>query len=233
MLATALILCASWTISHAGSMGPVSSDTRSTKPFLSLEGAYTWNQLNGVSVNGTMPSTHEKPWGGRLAVGFIHPYSDVLRFSGELGGGYYGSQSTSVGNFGNSNVSIDGYDLLFGALYTYKQFDLFGDVGVMAQNNRSRVTQNLGVANPGGILNGTTTVKSNQTQILPEIKVGGIYNVCDNWGISLAYMHVFGVNSGGSATVTPITGGVVVNATTQTQNPTLDAVMLGVRYTVG
>lgn len=233
ILTTAFFLCSSCVISHAGSMGPVSSVLPPTTPFVSLEGAYTWNQLNSVTVNGAASAGHDKPWGGRLAAGFIHPYSDLLRFSGELGGGYYGSQSRTVGNYGRSNVSIDGYDLLFGALYKFNQFDLFGDVGVMLQNNRIKSTEYLEVSNPGGLLSGSITTKSNQTQVLPEIKVGGIYNLSDNWGISLAYMHVFGVNTGGNMSVTPTTDVVAINGTTQTQNPTLDSALLGVRYNIG
>lgn len=55
---------------YAGSMGPVSSEQRSTVPFVSAEGSYNWSSFISNSSN------TQQPWGGRLAVGVNHAWRD-------------------------------------------------------------------------------------------------------------------------------------------------------------
>lgn len=228
---TALTYCS---IGHAGNMGPVSAQMISSSiPFVNLEGSYTWNQSTAFILNNHYPDQVNQPWGGRLAGGFVHPFSERLRFSSEFGGGYYGSEKMNIPVLDwSSRRSIDGYDLLMGALYKIHQVDVFGQVGAMAQNYRVSISKDNAKIMPGGLLNGFTTMKHNVTQILPEIKTGAIYNLNNNWGISLAYMHVFGANMQGAFTKSATSGGITINGESNTQNPTLDSILFGLRYNI-
>ncbi|MDP3561993.1 MAG: hypothetical protein Q8R83_07435 [Legionellaceae bacterium] len=63
----------------------------------------------------------------------------------------------------------------------------------MSQNRQITLKQNLAL-NSGGRYSGMLTQKYNVTQSLPEVKVGGIYNLNNNIALSLAYMRIFGTN---------------------------------------
>ena len=233
ILATTLVSAlASLNIGHAGSVGPIASESISSwRPFATLEGSYTWNQFDGVAINHLSTSDTNQHWGGRFAAGIVHPISVTLRLSGELGGGYYGSTSPTIpADNLNARFSVDGYDFLVGAAYKINRFDLFGKVGLMVQNQRVKLSKNLEKTNPGGFISGTITRSYNQTQALPEVKVGGIYNLNDSWGISLAYMHVFGTNIHSNMTHSATVSGIITNGQSDTQNPTLNSVMLGLCY---
>ena len=223
-------------LGYAGSMGPMSQVMPSSVPYVGLEGSYSWNQTDGFRLNSQSPNISNQPWGGRLSAGIVRPYSERLRFSGELGGGYYGSTNVNNVNGVTSSRTIDGYDFLVGALYNINQFDVFGNVGVMLQNYRIKVTRNLGDMFQGNVLTGTYLTDSDRTQALPEIKVGAIYNPNDFWGISLAYMHVFGTDVKGNSelsgvgTLVPPATTISMNGANYMQNPSLDSIFLGLRY---
>lgn len=233
IIITTMITVGFSSIGYAGNMGPVSQVVPNSVPYVSLEGSYTWNTSEGFILNSQSSDILNRPWGGRLSVGIVRPYTERLRFSGEFGGGYYGK--TSVNNVAQtSSRTIDGYDLLFGALYNINQFDVFGSAGVMAQNYRVHLIQNIGRMFPGNVFSGTNLVDSSRTQVLPELRVGAIYNPNEHWGISLAYMHVFGTDTYSvlnSSAITSTSGtNIVVNGTRYIQNPSLDSIFLGLRY---
>ena len=102
----------------------------------------------------------------------------------------------------------------------------------MAQNYEITISENFAKSTPGGEFLGTSTIASSQTKILPEIRVGGIFNANDNWGVSLAYMHAFGSNLSGSLNMSAANGVLTKNATGDSRNPTLDSILLGIRYSV-
>lgn len=218
---------------HAGAMGPASTQGMSNIFFGGIEGSYTWNQTDPFTFNSRVTSQTNQNWGGRLSLGVAHPVSDNLRFSAELGGGYYGSTTLSAPLFDSScRGTLDGYDLLVGAIYKLDRLDVFGNVGFMSLNNRIDEKTNLTLLVPGGFTTGFTETRYNQTQTLPEIKVGGIYNLNDRLGVSLSYMHLFGTKVSNVSTETASAAGITQNWTINVQNPTLDSVLLGLRYSI-
>ena len=222
-------------VAHAGSMGPVSMASSYT-PYLTGEASYTWPQLGNLMINKDLTTTTSQGWGGRLGAGMMYNYNEKLSFTGELGGGYYGSKNrkvmTTTGAVAsNGSMAIDGYDLLAGFVYKWTYFDVFFQGGFMLENARVTQSVDLGLASPGNFYHGYVSQNGNSTQALPEIKVGGIYNINPNWGLDVAYMHVFGSTpsfNGSFAGTT--TGGVYKVIDSVSQNPTLDSVMFGVHY---
>ncbi|NCT56447.1 MAG: hypothetical protein GW760_01865 [Legionella sp.] len=240
-ISTAALL--SLSLAHAGTMGPGS--TRSFIPFVGGEAAYTWNQIQQLSFNQFVTDNSTKGWGGRLSLGMRLSYSERLSFTSEVGGGYYGNvagnldasptvqpEGVDAGVLGHTNFNIDGYDVLMGAMYQYNKIDIFGKFGFMAQNLRAHTTATLSAVIPGGTLSKLTDVKQSVTQILPEIKVGGIYNVNENWGMSLAYMHVFGSSMKTNKTMIGTNTTLTMSNTQNNQNPTLDSIMFGLMYSI-
>ena len=230
---TAALFTLSWSIGYSGTMGPISSTIQPhSTPFISLETAYTWNRLNDVTINGYAPLLTRQNWGGRLAAGIIRPYTERFSFSSEFGGGYYGSSNINLDPVGvNINRSLDGYDFLVGGVYNLSNLGLFGNIGVMAQTMRFTRTANLATQIPGGLYSGTAKTNSSKTQMLPEIKIGAIYNVYQNLDLSLAYMYVFGSNStSASVYQTGTDTSIVQNSSQNMQNPSLSSLMLGLRY---
>ena len=227
MLAMGVSLC------HAGSVGPAFT-AMSSLPFISIEGSYAWTNKLNLELNTINSNITQKPWGGRLSAGIIRPVTERFSVSGEFGGGYYGSKHLTIVSQGvDANRTIDGYDLLLGVHYSIKQFGIFGGAGAMMQNRRIRVSRDYSKEYPGGFISGEVTEKYNQTEALPEIRVGGLYHLCDNWAISLAYMHVFGSNMESNLKESATPSGISYNGTINTQNQTLNLVMLGLRYNIG
>src|SRR5204863_6667447 len=110
-----------------------------------------------------------------------------------------------------------------------RMFDGFFKVGAMFQN--VRLVRNLDLNSRGAnvIENETSTVSS----VIPELKVGGIYNLSDAWGISLAYMHAFGNSPSMTVTKTLTAPPVSVSASSisSTEAPiSLDSVLAGIVY---
>lgn len=236
IIAAAVLVNAS--IAHAGSMGPVVDTQPMFVPYLTGEASYTWPDVNGFRVDGISSTSTNQGWGGRLGAGIVHPYTDTLGFTAEIGGGYYGNKKLSIANGAGAVVatnkgSISGYDVLVGALYKLERFDIFGQMGFMVQNVEASTYQNINLLAPGGFLKGQVNAKAGSTQALPELKVGGVYNFTNNWGLTAAYMHVFGSTPSFNANVTATqAAGITTNATVNTLNPSLDAVMFGLRYSI-
>ncbi|MDP3560587.1 MAG: hypothetical protein Q8R83_00190 [Legionellaceae bacterium] len=216
-------------IAQAGTMGQTSP---LVTPYLGLEGSYTWNQIGIRYLNNYQTPVSKNGWGGRLSAGVTRSYKERFSLMAELGGGYYGHTRTSLvaGGMSNTTNSIDGYDFLIGGIYHLDHFRLVGGAGFMVQNNRYKLTINRAETVPGGNVVGLTIIEENSTQVLPELKIGGIYNVYQNIDLSLTYMHVFG-SSLEAQTNQLVTSTISFkNSLANFQNPTLDSVLLGLRY---
>ena len=217
---------------HAGSMGPVSTQT--TTPYLGVDGSYTWNSIKGYIINGGAPSVSKNGWGGRLSVGADRSYTEKFSLNAEVGGGYYGA--TKLNNSSartSSGIRISGYDILAGGTYHTQYVDIFGDFGFMAQTILATRTVDSSARIPGGIFFGPVKTISTQTAILPELKVGGSYYCSDKLSLTLSYMHVFGSNvsgtmNNGAADVTSTK--IYANTSINSRNPSLNTILFGLRY---
>lgn len=218
---------------HAGNMGPASTNMR-TVPYIAGEGSYSWNTLNGFTINSNPPSVTDNGWGGRLSVGIDRPYTPMFSLNAEAGGGYYGSTNMNTPGSGvTSTVHITGYDILAGGTYHLPYFDVFGDFGFMVQTLLSTMTRNNGERFPGGVFAGTTTGHASQTQVLPELKVGAAYNYQTNLSLTLAYMYAFGSDVSGniiSTAVDPAQASINSAGSINLRNPSLSTILFGLRY---
>ena len=154
---------------------------------------------------------------------------------GEIGGGYYGSRSTTIPQLSTTSKSeIDGYDVLVGALYKLEHLDVFGQVGFMIENARINTTvQDLNKVITGDFMQGSSYSRLGQTQVLPELRAGGIYNVREDLGITLTYMHAFGSTPSFTGERSANRGSGIYSFTSaHMQNPSLNSVLLGLHYYV-
>ncbi len=218
---------------YAGTMGAV-ADTPWATPYFGGEALYAWNGINGYNINGNPPSVSKNGWGGRLSVGINHPYTEKVSLNAEVGGGYYGNTRSNVaasGIFGNYNIT--GYDFLFGGSYHFQSFDLFGDIGFMAQTLFASMLRDQAKQFVGGGITGRIRQHASATEVLPEIKVGGLYNVTDNVALTLAYTYVFGSTVSGelntSSATAPPSFFTAYGASTA-RNPSLSTILFGLRY---
>lgn len=222
-------------VSHAGNMGPAST-TMNSVPYLAGEGSYSWNGLNGFTINGHAPTLNKNGWGGRLSVGVDRPYNQKFSLNAEIGGGFYGTtgmHNPASGVF--STLRITGYDVLAGGTYHMHYIDLFGDFGFMVQTLLSTMQRDNGQRFPGGVFAGTTIGHSTQTQVLPELKAGAAYNYNQNLSVTLAYMYAFGSNVSGNIVSTATdtdTSPTTINSggSINLRNPSLSTILLGLRY---
>ena len=224
---------------YAGDMGPKTPPT--SMPYFAGEASYNWRQIDGPRLNGFSPARNNQNWGGRISGGILHFNSNNFGVTGEIGGGYYGSTKLAITPLATSaKLSVDGYDALIGILYKLtnteklEKFDVFAKIGFMAQNLRINAQQtNLQLTNGGALISGSTNNKSITIAMLPEVRVGTIYNARDDLGITLTYMHAFGSNFSSNTTKAATFGqGIVTNQVADIQNPSLDSIMLGLRYYV-
>jgi hypothetical protein len=229
-------------LANAGTMGVVSSKP-AISPYVTLDADYTWTDVDNFVINNVVPNRTLGRWGGRLGLGFMSAINESWAATAEIGGGYYGSVKISSPSNGIvSNFSLDGYDVLFGGIYNLKswsnqaflsQLKIFGSAGLMVQNARQKVTQNLALQTPGGVFSGLVTNKSSHTEALPELKVGMLYDVTESLALSVAYMHVFGSTPGAQltslATPTPETS-IISGGYINSLSPTFDTILFGIRY---
>lgn len=205
--------------------------------FATIEGGYTWNALGSTTVSytgetstftGTVPKKKHGAT-GRVAAGAIHYSSNPdLSYTAELGWGYYGYTTyKTVLNLINAKNSIYGVDLLLGINYQFNpMFDVFLKLGGLLENVRMTRNTNLNSVGIPVVENVTTTTSS----VIPEVKLGGIYNLTNAWGISLAYMHAFGNSPSMSVTKVATTTPVTTNIRSMGSPITLDSVTLGLEY---
>lgn len=212
----------------AGNMGSM------TTPYLNVDGSYTWNSIQGYTINQSSPFVSTNGWGGRLSVGLDRSYREKFSLNAEIGGGYYGI--TTVKNLHSgltSSLKISGYDVLAGGTYHTTHLDIFGDFGFMTQTLLGTRVVNTAARIPGGVFRGVMKTYNTQTAALPELKVGGAYHYCENLSMTLSYLYVFGNNLSGSMFNVALdepptqfynTGHV------NFRNPSLSTILLGLRY---
>lgn len=218
-------------IAHSGTMGPVND--MHTVPYFAGEALYAWNGIQGSVLDNNRAVLTKNGWGGRLSGGVVYPFTPQIGLNAEFGGGYYGNIKSNLSPRGvTANTNIIGYDFLIGGTYHASMVDLYVDIGAMAQNMEYGVTINNGQRIPGGLITGVEQINLSQTQMLPEIKVGGIYNVVPNLGLTLSYTHVFGhnVNSSTTTSATVVPPSIKLAGNIEQRNPTLDVILFGLRY---
>ena len=235
MKKVAIAVCASVCsfMAQAGTMGAVAVD-KHVIPYLEGDASYTWNSLKGTTVN-SLPATLKKNgWGGRISAGIVYPYTEQFGLNAEIGGGYYGQTRATLDSRGiRAKTNIDGYDVLVGGTYhALEMVDVYFDFGFMNQNMQFKVTRDNALRFPGGLFTGTQVIHATQTQILPEIKVGALYNVFPYLAVTASYIHTFGTSNASNittnATVSP--ANIANNGTIDQRNPSLNVVLFGLRY---
>lgn len=223
-------------LAYAGSMGAQSSGCCSS--FASLELGYTTNTINnyeftitgleGAPLSSIKNSQH---YAARLAAGMINMIDELWGMSGELGWGYYGRTTLNPEFVGFGGLSftntISGFDALLGISFIQPNYLLFLKAGALIQNVRNQVTANTDELSFPFF--DSITLSSNQTAALPEIKIGAGYQFDSNWALTGAYALAIGSTQRTRGTFNPITFAGTLNS--NTQNPTLNMLLLGVQYT--
>lgn len=211
----------------AGTMGPV--QPKGFMPFVAADATYSGNALKPYTINGVNSRQTNNGWGARVAAGAVRPLSiydnTFITFEGGLG--YYGSSEQVIDATSSGSGKIDGFDLLAGFMYRYNQLDVYLKGGAMVQT--LNVTTRTAESSPLSAVSGSASVKDQSTAMLPEAKVGLVYNYTEAWGFGVSYMHVFGVNNRAVANTsfgTPVT---VVSAT-NVGNPSLNTLLFGLQY---
>ncbi|MCH9756527.1 MAG: hypothetical protein K0U37_04985 [Gammaproteobacteria bacterium] len=254
VLSACALFLAGASASYAGPMGDVKKPLPLFIPFAAAEAMYTWPDVAGFNIGvvgiGTAHSSNDNQgWGGRGAVGALHPMTERWAGSAEVGWGYYGSvnmkpqvslapgvQVTHVGTGFNMKAEQYGFDVLAGIHYMQPKYDLFFKAGALIQNLRVRLaadptilfqnnTQGLAEAFPGTYQLGTTIVNA-----LPEIKLGGGYHINKEWLATVSWMHAFGSTLSFDAPALrndPATIGAVA---AQISSPTLNTILFGLEY---
>ncbi|OGT42506.1 MAG: hypothetical protein A3F13_09175 [Gammaproteobacteria bacterium RIFCSPHIGHO2_12_FULL_40_19] len=240
-----LLLATTFLAAHVYAGGPTvepMAQPQNHALFATLEGGYTWNYVGNTTVsyantttgatNTESPTKTNNGGSGRFALGAIHYTSNPdISYTGEFGWGYYGKTTfTTPSNILTAKNYLYGFDLLGGIAYKFTpMLDGFFKLGGLLENVRMVRNVNLYSVNVNAIENETTTVSS----VIPLVKLGGIYNLTDCWGLSLAYTHAFGNSP--SMTVNKTVAGSPPVATASTISSTgapisFDNVMAGVMY---
>lgn len=225
---------------YAGGMG---DSNMCCSAFMSLEGGYTWNTLDGYdfTISGTNLSLSSietrDQYTARLAAGMIAMVDDDFGVTGELGWGYYGKTKfapeatgflTQVPAALSLSHTISGFDALLGVAFVQPSYSLSFKAGAMIQNMQNKSTSEFF---PFGLTSlESMTVKNNTTAVLPEIKLGASYNFNQNWALTGAYLFALGGRNRttGDFNVNTFSSNLNVNS----QNPTLNSLLLGFQYTV-
>lgn len=230
------------TFAHAGSMGPIEPVAPCLSSFLALEGGYTWNQLDGYnySLTGFNASIYSREsnngFTGRLSAGMLRSGIDELfSLSGEIGYGYYGRTTYnprvngfSLPGFLQTRHTLSGLDALVGIAYTADpNYSVYFKAGALVQNMTSKINANLSTLN---LPIATYHNSSNNTAVLPELKVGAAYNFLPNWALTASYLHAFGSSprTSGNFNIANSSASLYNN----TQNPSMDVALLGIQYSM-
>lgn len=198
--------------------------------FASAEGSYNWIETDSFILNNQGIKQTEQNGGGRASGGLLYFATERFGMGIEAGWGYYGSVSMGslASNGWHASKKIEGYDVLFDMLYEFDKVDLLGNVGFMIQKQNFH----LNVDGESGLLRSALEAQLvnfyDESEILPEVKVGGMYHLSDHIGISLTYMYVFGSAyqnaEGDDESIDTGSGSGTA------KNPSLSTLMLGVRY---
>ena len=202
--------------------------------FTTLEGGYTWNDFGNTTVQNTVIAPSTSGASGRLAFGATH-YSTMhqnLSYTAEIGGGYYGETGHSSALRGVSAKNyIYGLDLLAGVDYQINNmFDVFFKLGGLLENTRMVRNTDLSKYIAGGTVTGIQNETTTSSSVIPEVKLGGVYNFTNLWGLSLSYMHAFGNNVSLDTNRTVNADTEVTNGTATGIPVSLNNLMVGLRY---
>lgn len=200
-------------------------------PFLSLEGSYSWRDINGISFLDQTASKTNQPWGGRVALGIEFVLMEKLRLTNELAFGYYGSTTIRHPQGYSLSHDIDGEDLLVGILYKYSDIDWFFKVGGIVENRYSKI-KSTNDELTAAFSRDHVKAHHQEIAVLPEIKIGGIYAMNQKWGLSLSYAHVIGSRMQGNLDILSTNNGIELVRHETSLNPSIDSIMLGIRYVI-
>lgn len=249
---------------HAGGMGPLLKKPLPVLiPFLAGEGMYTWPDVAGYKIRllnvdsggneATITSRNtNEGWGGRLAAGAMHPFSERFAGSAELGYGYYGKLNANPRINVTSGVQVIptgdslgmelmqyGMDFVAGIIYNQPQYDLFFKVGGLVQNVKLKTNVNPSVLASGRVnsitsrLNGQYSLNQTFVNVLPELRLGGGYHIDKNWLATVSWMHAFGSTLKVTAPNIDFAGtgsGSFGDIEVRFASPSLNTVMFGVEY---
>lgn len=229
-------------VASAGSMGDDFMMSHEIKPFASVEAFPVWINAGSIGYTQNITNTVQKgssnftSAGARLMGGFAYPYTSRVDLTMEAGWNYFGHYSNSTSGTSSPgshySLSLNGPDLLVGVGYKFNQYELFLKAGTLFERlgYSFRTLKPLEYTYNGASYTTNLSVKSNILDFLPEIKVGGLYNVNAHWGVSLAYMHAFGdAPRFDMSSITTVTPGRV-NLAYDLKGPSLNSLMLGARY---
>lgn len=221
---------------YAGAMGSADSVPCLSSFFL-LEGGVSGNQLKGYDFTITDTDHRLKSqekntmYAARLGAGMIRAVTEEFAVSSEIGYGTYGrtKHTSNIPDVAKLNVqhTITGFDALAGVAYTDIDWNIFFKAGALVATRTTKTNSDLTAFLPFEAVFKETV---HHTTVLPEIKIGGGYNFDSNWGMTLAYMHAFGSNTKTTGNINGATN--TWTYTNDQQNPSIDAVLLGIQVTV-
>lgn len=221
----------------AGTMGAVAPiSTHDIKPFITAEGFPVWINFGGIrlTTNGTTKSVDTGYYlsgGARVAGGATYTYSPTIDFSMETAWNYFGSTSGSVRSqeFG---AVLSGADVLVGVTYKYKMTEWFLKGGTLFERNLVNYSQPSSFLLESGTNNVYAQINASAvvSDILPMVKVGGLYNYNDALGFTLSYMHAFGQTPRFTGIETTSGSNIYDYIDTNLRGPSLNALMIGLRY---
>ena len=220
---------------HAGGMGGQTG----TPVFISLEGGYTVHTIDNydfavTDLNLALSSVKKNQhYTGRLGAGMINMLDEQVGMTGEIGWGYYGRTTLNPDLIGFGDFTIQhtltGFDALIGIAYIQPSFSLSVKAGAMIQNMTTKTTSTGVFALFSSSVFDSVIVKTNQTAVLPEVKLGASYNFDNNWGVTAAYMLAYGSSSRTNGNFNTATGIATLNV--NNLNPTTNTLLLGIQYT--
>lgn len=221
---------------YAGGMGPVTINNLTMSPFISLEGSWTAFNPDLLTSGVNILSESNGEWGGRLAGGAIlFNNNNRFKFIFESGWSYIG-EASKRSSAGTIDLELSGADLLLGVLYQPSNYGFFVKGGTLFENANYKVN----ILKTGTVLiNGASVIENslitgtyNQSYILPEIKVGAVYDF-SNWGVSLAYTHAFGTSDPFFSTnlgTSPANNVINTSTNGKLQGPVVNSILLGAYY---
>lgn len=214
--------------------------------FVELESGYSWNTLKDIDINiigaeDVHASASKNGWSGRIALGLGKQVCAPFYITSEIGWGYYGDSILLIKATGplvgapgapdfngiRLKSTQDGFDILAGVLYNQPCYELFLKAGALIQNSQLDLDADISAVTTGN-MQGNVSIGLNQTQVLPEVKIGGVYHVNCNLGVLVDWTYAFGSNTRIQANIDPNNPLGTINM--NLKNPSLNTVMVGLQY---
>lgn len=220
---------------YAGMMGEGEAPYCLSTFFL-IEGGYSDNTIESYNLNIAnvdtpfTPTESSSQIAGRVAVGVSNKI-DEFGVTGEIGWGYFGDTTvTATSPFGNATLSnkytIYGFDILAGVAWVPSNFTLFVKGGALIQTMSVTSTATF----TGMAVANSLSIDHSKTEVMPEIKAGGLYSFADNWAISASVLYAVGSNTKTSGTID--LAGNMTNININARNPSIAAVFVGLQYSI-